>query len=202
MRPGSRWAALLVAPLVLVLVAGCSSSAPQQVRASHHPAATAVHVVSPYRSDGTLGTAIAATRDGHCWTTSIAAPSALTYRCLSGNDILDPCFASASVAHPTTVACLTTPWSQATRLRLTTPLPKADAVGGGRVWALRLANGAQCVAATGTVDRVAGHALTDNCAGGYAADIVDTHARRLVAFYGKPGGAGLQRVAVRGVWRA
>jgi hypothetical protein len=67
-------------------------------------------------------------RDGYCWTPSIALPRADAWRCMIGNAIEDPCFATRDVSNA--VICGANPVTGAAGflLRLTKPLPAASAI--------------------------------------------------------------------------
>lgn len=96
------------------------------------------------------------------------------YRCLVGNDIADPCFAQPRSSKPATVACLADPWSGARVVTLTQALPRVDPLGdAANPWAVQLANGARCVAATGTVPTVGGVSVNLRCPGGMVAGGLD-----------------------------
>jgi hypothetical protein len=85
---------------------------------------------------------------GYCWTTSIASRRHDAYRCMSDNDIYDPCFSAGlkSVACPSAL----TP-SSGVRMLLTKPLPTAQGAQSHNVWMMVLANGVKCNVGTGTV---------------------------------------------------
>ncbi len=69
----------------------------------------------------------APSRDGSCWTSSIALPRAGAWRCMIGNGIEDPCFSTADVSNA--VICGANPATSDAGflLRLTKPLPPPDA---------------------------------------------------------------------------
>jgi hypothetical protein len=139
---------------------------------------------------------------GTCWTTSIAAPVAGAYRCISEDRIYDPCFAPAQLVRPIQVACVPAPWSDAEVLRLAGGLPhSAPLPSTARPWAIQLDNGARCVAATGTVPQVNGVDLGFHCAAGRDAALVSGSAALGVAEYGAPSAAALRRVTVTTIWR-
>jgi hypothetical protein len=135
-------------------------------------------------------------RPGSCWTGSIAAPVRGAYRCLAGNDILDPCFAASTPD----VRCYASPWAKALVLRLTKPLPRRPIAGHPRYWALALANGAHCVALTGTVAVVDGHPLAYSCSGGRFAGLTAGSGPALRVRYGRASGP-LRTLAVTVAWR-
>jgi hypothetical protein len=174
-------------------------------------ATTAVDTFQAYTASGVLSVAVSGAATGSCFTGSIAAPGPDAYRCFAaGNTLLDPCFAPATTAKPTSVACVQTPWSQAVVLTLTAPLPADPPTPGlTRPWALRLHNGARCVAVTGTVPSAGSVNLAYQCTSGYDAALIDPKAPELIAYYGAPepgpatstAPAALARVPVDTVWR-
>ena len=66
-------------------------------------------------------------REGNCWTSSIALPRPGAWRCMIGNGIEDPCFTTADVSDA--VVCGANPATSDAGflLHLTQPLPKPDA---------------------------------------------------------------------------
>jgi hypothetical protein len=188
----------LLTVLVLLAVAGCSSS-------SHHVprrAGTVVRTFQAYDAKGNLTVVVADVAVGSCWTTSVADPVAGAFRCLSGNRIYDPCFAPPHPAQPLEVACVPAPWARAEVLRVTGALPTGRPLDGGRPWALRLANGARCVAATGTVPEAAGVELGFHCGAGTDAGLLPGRSALRTAEYGNPDTGGLRRVSVTTIWRS
>lgn len=165
------------------------------------PAATVIQTYTPYGPTGEVSVHVTGVRPGECWTTSIAAagsPSA--FRCRSGNQILDPCFAASHVGR--TVACVDDPWSDAVVLHLRAALPTDPPMGdGSRPWALQLRNGLRCVAATGTVPTVAGVDLAYRCTGGSDAAVVGPPTGVVIAAYGRPDATTLHRTPVVRLWR-
>jgi hypothetical protein len=148
-----------------------------------------------------LSVPVASTGTGTCWTTSIAVTSADAYRCLVGNDIQDPCFAPPVETSPPTVACVQAPWSPATVLTLSASLPaRVGAATTTFPWALVLANGARCVAATGTVPTVDGVALNYVCPAGRDAGIVKTAGTPHQVHYAAPTDSTLTTVAITTIW--
>jgi eukaryotic-like serine/threonine-protein kinase len=164
-------------------------------------AATLVRTFRPYDSDGHLTVAVGHRTSGHCWEGSLAAPAATTYRCLAGNAILDPCFASAAAAHPAKVACFTDPWSKATLLTLTHRLPSQHQPP-ARPWAAVLADGARCIAATGTAPFVHGVGLGYACSDGTWAALRGVGSSHVHALVGREGGHTLHRTSVTTLWHA
>ena len=87
---------------------------------------------------------------GHCWTSSIASRRSDAFRCMTGNEIHDPCFEvdAKSVACPDEAALNT-----GVVINLTKPLPPAQpSPPSPQAWAMVLESGAHCSRATGTVD--------------------------------------------------
>ena len=225
LRPARRTAVrsgrflLLGVLLAAALLAGCAShstgqraGAPQSpprtapstsVATTHTPAATVDRTFDPYNSSGRLTVPVAKRVSGHCWEISLAAPTPHTYRCLSGNQILDPCFVAAPGAD--SVACFTDPWSQATVLRLTEPLPKSR-LGANmqRPWALVLAaatSSLRCVAVTGTAPFVKGVGLGYDCRNGSFAALRMSAAGKASAVVGRPNGHALHSLPVTAIWQ-
>lgn len=232
LRPARRTAVrsgrflLLGALLAAALLAGCAShstgqqgqstghraGAPQSpaqtapassAAATHALAATVDRTFDPYDSSGRLTVPVAKRLSGHCWEISLAAPTPHTYRCLAGNQILDPCF----VAHPgvDSVACFTDPWSDAKVLRLTEPLPKSR-LGANmqRPWALVLAaagGSLRCVAVTGTAPFVKGVGLGYDCRNGSFAALRMSAAGKASAVVGRPNGHALHSLPVSVIWQ-
>ncbi len=104
-------------------------------------------------------------RDGRCWTGSIAAPRPDAWRCMIGNEIVDPCFASADRS---LVICNPNPLKgyPGFRLRLTEPLPRSEipaqsAYDGG--WLVELVDGTLCRPATGAGFEVKGKVASYYC---------------------------------------
>ncbi len=206
---------LAVGAAVLGAVAACATSPRPGPRASSGPAsstspssavaaAPVVRTYSPYHADGTLAVEVTGTSGGSCWTSSVAAPSALTYRCLAENVILDPCFATSK--DPSRVVCVADPWSPARAVRLTGPLPTPAPLPVRRPWALELANGARCTAVTGVVAQVDGVDLDYSCgsatgAGSGGAAAAGASGSLATVEYGPRTGP-LARIGVTTAWRA
>jgi hypothetical protein len=176
---------------------GGSSSGAATTSSGTHPVAARRTVIRDFHpGDGPVRQGTGA-RPGSCWTGSVAAPVAGAYRCLAGNDILDPCFAAGR----SDARCYASPWSTAVVLRLTKPLPHLGRPSvKPRYWALQLAGGAQCVALTGTVAVVHGHPLAYSCAAGHYAGLRATRSGPMRVYYGRATGT-LTSVAVAVAWR-
>lgn len=164
------------------------------------PATTVVHTVAPWTASGHLTVASSGAAPGSCFTSSLAAPAPTTYRCFHGNALLDPCFVSPTSDR--TVACLATPWSTAQVLTLRAALPAPVRTGSGRLWALQLADGTHCVAATGTVPQVHGVNLSYSCGDGSYAEPVNPGAQHLVVQRARLDATTLTRTAASAAWHA
>src|SRR5271166_4856225 len=91
---------------------------------------------------------VASTASGSCWTGSIAANRPDAYRCMTGNEISDPCF----VRDAKSVACPDIPTADSGLIiKLTKPLPDNRVSGAATPWAMSLAGHVGCRVGTGTV---------------------------------------------------
>jgi hypothetical protein len=140
------------------------------------PATTKVEFFEPYvakRLDASVH--VVGTESGSCFSGSLPVDDPHAWRCLSGDEILDPCFAPPSEVDPTTLAC-GSPWSGVELLRLDEPLPRQLADRGtapSAGWLLQLANGARCQASEGAAGINDGVAIAYLCSGGSAAGALD-----------------------------
>lgn len=176
------------------------ATAPTQPAGAAH--ATVITSFSPFSPSGSLTVGVTDRAVGECWTSSIVVPVASAYRCLVGNDIADPCFEPPKHTVPATVACVSSPWSSARVVTLTKALPAPATIGKPHnPWAVQLANGARCVAASGTVQSVEGVALNLLCPGGTAAGGLDDHHAKWTVKYGAATAGRLVRVEVIAAWR-
>jgi hypothetical protein len=182
MNPRSWWPAVFTAVVTaviaaVVLITGVlgpdSTTAVGRSGTGRHPGAqpaqaraTTVERVSPLNADGNLRAryTVTSTRRGHCWTTSLV--NGRLYRCLAGNNILDPCWKQPG---RDAVVCLVRPWStEVTRLRLTKRLPATDRFG-PRIWGLRLGGGigVNCLLSMGAAGTVGKHPISYLCRRGW-----------------------------------
>ena len=90
-------------------------------------------------------------RSGNCWTGSIADPRPGAYRCMLGNEIMDPCFRSPRA---NVVVCGADPVipQAGFAVSVTKPLPPTSAPPGPvRPWIVVFASGIACRPFTGTM---------------------------------------------------
>jgi len=110
-------------------------------------------------------------REGKCWTRSIAIPRPDAWRCMIGNEIVDPCFASADKKY---AVCNPNParGEPSFRLKLTEPLPRSDVPAQSMTseyksgWLVELADGTICRPMTGTSFEVQGKTANFYCENG------------------------------------
>jgi hypothetical protein len=149
-----------VACLTTALVIGAASTA------AAGTGATTATVYRPFTASG-AGRLSGPTKSGYCWTSSETSGRHDAWRCLSRNEIYDPCFSSARVK--TFVLCPLAPWrNSGIKLRLTRPLPIALANHGAlslrnQPWALQLYDGRTCLLAGGASSLVDGIRLNYFC---------------------------------------
>jgi hypothetical protein len=109
------------------------------------------------------------TKQGHCWTGSIAIPRPDAWRCMVGNEIFDPCFSSEDGME---VVCDVDPskGNPGFNLQLTEPLPTSEnppqetGTTAQTGWLIELDDGTYCRPATGATGIVDGKAATYYCA--------------------------------------
>jgi hypothetical protein len=160
-----------------------------------------------FDADGRLapGHNVAATRDGTCFTSSLAVDGADAWRCTAGDEILDPCFQSPRGKGP--LACLAEPWGPVTQLRLTRRLPKATPVGspGPMPWAVETMGDLRCTRLTGASDEVGGKRVNYTCSDGsvMVGEVDDSSALWTImrSLSGDPHRRALERVNLRRVFR-
>jgi hypothetical protein len=155
-----RW----LAPAIgLVAVAGAGGAVAAVLLRTEHtnrlPVFTPQGRLSPRFQVGARG-------HGYCWEASLASTAHNAYRCIEGNLIHDPCFASSP--HAPSVVCFLDPWHRVTVLRLTRRLPKpaAPAQGPPLPWAIVTADGRRCVFMTGATALVADERVNYGCING------------------------------------
>jgi len=170
---------LALAGAVLGVVVGVAAAAPAPTKIVRFRVFTATGAV--------VGVKVGRTLSGSCFTGSIGLPRPDAWRCLVGNELLDPCLESPLGARVPLV-CVT--GATAVRLRLTKPLPAKLGNGPERTffpWRLVLAGGDVCERFTGTAaGQVQGQGLVYGCtSGGTTTDPTRTAAAWTVRYLAK-----------------
>jgi hypothetical protein len=161
---------------------------------------TVQHVFAAFGSGGAPAAGVTAHRPGTCFTSSITVATRSAYRCLSGNNLLDPCFVVPGHGGRA-VDCYADPWTGAVRLKLTKALPKPGApLKIADPWGMRLVDGTRCVVATGTAPLLHGVPMRYQCGTESAGLARPTGAHLVALVHGKSGRA--RQVAVAATWTA
>ena len=110
---------------------------------------TSTQIYSPANASGGLAVS-ARSKPGSCFTTSNVTTRTDAYRCMSGNDIYDPCF----FVNQTQVLCPSSgPWTNRGLLlnvgTLPSPPGTADQGTKGQPWAIQLGRGTNCLEISG-----------------------------------------------------
>jgi len=103
------------------------------------------------------------TKEGSCWTDSLAIHRPGAWRCMIGNEIEDPCF---STRDKNMVVCGANPTQKDSGfiLKLKEPLPDTtNASGPIQPWLVQLADGGVCAPYTGTAPFVKGKPIPYGC---------------------------------------
>ena len=161
MRTTSLSIIVSVAALALALAPVARASAEQ---------ATEIQVFSAYGSQGLHhDLRVSSHVSGSCWTQSITLSARIdAWRCMSGNQIHDPCF-SAPSGHE--VACVANPFDHRTVLiSLSEPLPVYNRPLPPRTqpWGIKLSSTVRCVFLTGTTTVEEGMRENYGCGKGLA----------------------------------
>lgn len=138
---------------------------------------------------------------GYCWTESLAVMRTDAFRCMIGNNIMDPCFMTSNK----TVNCPENmDKNSGVTIALTKPLPKNMSKKSGNPWRFMLAGGVVCNAGTGTV--IANYPYY--CSGNLVCAVPNANAKMpaiYVAQCGKPTGPmsvkGAKPYAVVTLWQ-
>lgn len=103
---------------------------------------------------------------GYCWTGSIAIDRPDAYRCMSGNEIYDPCFAGRVKGY---VVCDPNPakGDPGRRMKLTKALPEPEGQTGSfeGAWLVELEDGTTCMPITGARGEIEGKTPSYYCGG-------------------------------------
>jgi Protein kinase domain len=127
---------------------------------------TATQIYSPANASGGLAVS-ARSAGGSCFGSSNVTTRTDAYRCMSGNDIYDPCF----FVNQTQVLCPNGgPWTNRGLLLNVGTLPSTPATQDqgtkGQPWAIQLGSGTNCLAISGATNLIAGQRLGYECSGG------------------------------------
>jgi hypothetical protein len=127
---------------------------------------TATQIYSPANASGGLAVS-ARSAGGSCFGSSNVTTRTDAYRCMSGNDIYDPCF----FVNQTQVLCPNGgPWANRGLLLNVGTLPSTPATQDqgtkGQPWAIQLGSGTNCLAISGATNLIAGQRLGYDCSGG------------------------------------
>lgn len=156
----ARRTAMAAATVIATLTAGTATAA------TH----THASIYAPFASSGAPMVHVTGTVRGHCWTGSLAAARRDAWRCLTGNQIHDPCFSSVN-ARGRVLCPVSGPWSpRAIQIKLTARLPTKYANPGspstaGLPWALVTTSGWRCELNTGATTVVQGRRANYACTG-------------------------------------
>ncbi len=104
---------------------------------------------------------------GNCFVSSLAATRADAFRCMAGNEIMDPCFTVPE--NSSAVICVRNPLDPSTfvQMNLTQPLPAIEPVLPlSHPWFLELADGTVCNFLTGATGAVNGQRINYGCSDG------------------------------------
>lgn len=187
----------MVVLLTAIGASGCGSGSTTTVRqTATQPQPTAVHIYAPFSASGTPLLPIARTVTGYCWTTSNATARTDAWRCMTGNDILDPCFAASRVAH--IVLCPDDgPWSgKVVRMNLSRVLPTLEpntpepSPTAEPAWAVELADGGQCQLIEGAGNVTANLRENYGCTNGVTLYGNASHATQPWTIFGRHGTTG------------
>jgi len=198
----------------LVLLTGCSgpkgtaSSTSTTLKAAPRSALTQLEFYEPWTDGGDLKSNlhVASTLSGGtCWTSSIGDPDENNaWRCMTDNDIYDPCFAPELASTVTTVACAQSPQSDVLLLHLSTPsdgpLTGTGPAANGHPWYLLLANGQPCGAIDNDWGTAHGVALPYGCPSGQASNPIVTQTRPWTVRYLAKGSKTLIKMTVTTAW--
>jgi hypothetical protein len=156
-----------VSTIAVVLASTAVTAA--AIGASGAPATRIVHFRVFTPAGKVVGVRATKTLHGSCFSGSIGLPRPDSWRCISGNFILDPCLESP-LGPKVPLVCVTYTGDTAVRFVLTKPLPKKFENSPEKhffAWRLALANGDVCERFTGTAAGVVqGHGLVFGCTSG------------------------------------
>ena len=183
-------------------IATGAASAPATTR-------TTVEVFAPWQANDSLSSGVTVTKrlSGTCWTGSIAVDDPQVWRCMSGNNILDPCFAAEDGTTTSQLACDPQPWNgKLILLHLTSALPMSEANPANSSnnpssgWAIQLGNGDKCFVSTGANGEVDGVLIVYYCDSGNSAGQLNEHRQPWTVEYVRRGADVIEPVNVIVAW--
>ena len=136
---------------------------------------TSIHLYTPFSGNGPAkGDVVSKTVAGYCWTGSSETARSTAYRCMVGNGVVDPCFATAPTPAASYVLCGSPgpPGPDATRLlriNLTKKLPPNPVRGAPTryaPWFVETDSGKWCSLSTGANSMVEGLPISYYCTSG------------------------------------
>ncbi len=136
------------------------------------PPETNVYYAAPVDMTGlplsTLG--VEGNVTGSCESGSDAIGNVEVYRCMAGNEIYDPCWASSAGG----VLCMASPWADSVVHLSVADVPRGVDVGATDLddpWGVQLTSGARCLAAQGAHDTFGSHIVDYYCSGASSDDL-------------------------------
>lgn len=172
---------------------------------------TAVKVYVPFNVGNlSAGLVVKETLTGTCISSSAATavrPDA--WRCMAGNQIIDPCFENLLGSDQKTLACPANgPWStDVNTFKLSQALParkgdnKEPLLLKAMPWALELANGEHCAMLTGATAPTAGMRINYGCTGGgFAVGQIERTDQVWQIFYQGPKAFALELTDIATAW--
>jgi hypothetical protein len=145
-------------PLIGAAVLACAAALIPAAALAATTSPTKTIVYRAFAASGKPAIHVTKTVRGFCWEGSLAADRDDAWRCLSGNDLFDPCFSSGKAKG--IVLCVPAPWTRSgVKIKLTRPLPKPYAgkpSTKGLPWGIKTTSGLRCVVATGATAAI-GH---------------------------------------------
>jgi len=164
LKPGTRARRIGVLATVVAVgtvVFGADAGAATRTQAT---------IFRPFTASGNPSTRVRKTVRGYCWTGSSASGRSDAWRCMTGNEIIDPCFSSAN-ARGIALCSAGGPWSSSLiEIKLTKKLPGKYANRGkpstaGLPWALESTSGWKCELDTGATTVIHDVRLNYFCTG-------------------------------------
>ena len=158
-------ASVLLFSLLSIVWALVAQPASATSRPAFARTTTQTHIYQAFSSSGTPTVRITSILRGSCWNESLAAGRNDAWRCMSGNDIFDPCFSSPKAQG--VVLCIMSPWSATgVEIVLTKRLPSSFAgrpSTAGLPWAIQTFTGLKCEFATGATMVIGGRRANYGC---------------------------------------